>query len=1047
MAAQQPQQPQARPEVGDILLVIRECHSMSAGEELVGRGTQTVSRVVVWQRTTCSFAVSCASGHANCAPAPDDFQARSSDELSLAKGDRVELIERDDEFGDGWFLGKHMVNGNSGLFPEVYTRPAPKGISGVASASSSLEQALSRVHGAATTEQKPAPVAAAAEQPRSVSTPIVPAEKPKAGSVDLPLSKAASMSPPPSANSFATKSLPPIASGIGSLGRLNNPADSHVLHETLNVIDEHITDLRSPGNGGLRAPANDSGSEYSSHLDHRLSYIQGEETDEEEEGLHTRAEVEAWSADDVAEYLFTAGVEKHHCEVFRDQEISGEVLLGMDQTSVFIKAFDLGSVGRRLKTWQKIKTLQDEVNGQGPSTRRTTQTYGSDVGSDDARLRSRTNTLTSLQQKLPPIDDRPGSVQTRRSSIVTPRMDPTQAAGPVSPTALADGANRPRHEKRPSAASVRDLHHSRRHSSTEYRLTGTPPVGSSATPNKLMNSGTFPKTEPTATGGHKKQPSFDRNWTLGGARPLSSAGFQDAATASDPALQEPNLDLDRGYFSGTEVDGRSRRNVLKKRDSGVQSHSRNTSYTEEQRVRSATALSRHSRFGSVGSIQESAPSAVQKYYGIQPSAHRKTASTATTESIRPVPPAKDYPSPTVTRLDSSALDSVRSSPVTQVSPTNRQGMHGDWLGKSNLKAAGLGLRAISDAVTGNERAKLAENKDSPLQSPARTGSSTPSAGQSFELDSPNTKSPATTTTTISAKSAKRKGKKETSAYLRGLQALPPREAMEGADYSGWMKKRSSNLMTTWKARLFVLKGRRLAYYYSEDDTEEKGLIDISFHRVLPADNERLTGLHATLTGASTTPTMPAGSAMTTAADTAAEADTTKSSESMFIFKLVPPRAGLSRAVTFTKPTVHYFAVPNIKQGRLWMAALMKATIDRDDSQPITTTYQQKTISLAKARQMRHRPPALMNLDEKMEDDDGGQDSSAKDGGDAAAAAAASKKETNGLGIVYNENDSGVAGLGKLGMQGLQKVESATSRQFSFDAGDKESGGKQLPLSA
>jgi hypothetical protein len=47
-----------------------------------------------------------------------DFQARSSDELSLAKGDRVELIERDDEFGDGWFLGRHLVNNNNGLFPE-----------------------------------------------------------------------------------------------------------------------------------------------------------------------------------------------------------------------------------------------------------------------------------------------------------------------------------------------------------------------------------------------------------------------------------------------------------------------------------------------------------------------------------------------------------------------------------------------------------------------------------------------------------------------------------------------------------------------------------------------------------------------------------------------------------------------------------------------------------------------------------------------------------------------------------------------------------------
>lgn len=51
-------------------------------------------------------------------PYPDDFQARSADELSLTKGDRVELIERDDEFGDGWFLGKHLLNGGTGLFPE-----------------------------------------------------------------------------------------------------------------------------------------------------------------------------------------------------------------------------------------------------------------------------------------------------------------------------------------------------------------------------------------------------------------------------------------------------------------------------------------------------------------------------------------------------------------------------------------------------------------------------------------------------------------------------------------------------------------------------------------------------------------------------------------------------------------------------------------------------------------------------------------------------------------------------------------------------------------
>ncbi len=316
-----------------------------------------------------------------------------------------------------------------------------------------------------------------------------------------------------------------------------------------------------------------------------------------------------------------------------------------------------------------------------------------------------------------------------------------------------------------------------------------------------------------------------------------------------------------------------------------------------------------------------------------------------------------------------------------------------------------GLRAASEAVTGSERAKLSPmdspRKESPMYSPARTGSSTPSGGPSFELDSPDAgKSPSTTTTVASRTT--RKTKQETSAYTRGLQKITPREAMKDADYTGWMKKRSANLMTTWKPRLFVLKGRRLAYYYSEDDDQERGLIDISFHRVLPADNERLTGLHATLTGVSSTPAMPAGSHMTTLAAADAERDPVKESDAIFIFKLVPPRAGLSRAVNFTKPTVHYFAVPNIKQGRLWMAALMKATIDRDDTQAVTTTYQQKTISLAKARQMRHRPPALMNLDE---------------GNDKAGAGDKKKKgskDANGLGIYGGEMDA--AGLEKFGLR-------------------------------
>ncbi|KAI1056641.1 hypothetical protein LB507_002618 [Fusarium sp. FIESC RH6] len=903
-----------------------------------------------------------------------DFQARSSDELSLAKGDRVELIERDDEFGDGWFLGRHLVNNNNGLFPEVYTRPAPRNVP-----TSTFNSSKPQTPHQEQTQDSSAD-AGTKEEPE-------PQPQPQARSpVTLPLNSVKS-------EPALVASEPPVLPGLSQLTTQNQ--DSHVLHETLTVIDEHITDLRSPAsNGGLRAVANDSGSEYSStHPDQRASYIQGEETDEEEGEFHTREEVEAWSPDDVAEYLFTEGVEKHHCEVFRDQEISGEVILGMDQSSLFIKAFDLGSVGRRLKTWHKIKALQDEVNNQGLETRRTTQTYGNDGSEDPRRPRSRANTLTN----------RPTSIQTRRMSLSqnTPKASPTFAGSHTQ-----DSSNRASHIKRPSAASIRELNHSRRHSSsTDFRQAGPAVVSGPAPVPKIATPGTLPVTEGT----HKKQPSFDRNWTLGNAysqpqqRPLSSTGLQDLLSPPGAETQDPTIDADRGYFSGTEVDGR-KRNLLRKRDSNAES--RKSSYTEEQRVRSATAMARQSRFGSVGSIAEGGiSSAAQKYYGIQAGAHRRTASAAS-ESTLNVPPSNDVPSPTVTKLDTT-VGSGRStaSPVS----TRHQGFNSDWLSSMVNKpialAGGKGMRAISDNLS-FDRSKVStptdpSSKDFLVESPARTGSTTPSGGASFDLESPDAaKSPGTPVNQVSKKAGK-KGKKETSAYTRGLLKISPKEASKDADYSGWMRKKSSNLMTTWKPRFFVLKGRRLAYYYSEDDEQEKGLIDISFHRVLPADNEKLTGLHATITSLGGQ-SMPGNTE-----------DLEKGDDSIFIFKLVPPRAGLSRAVNFTKPTVHYFAVPNLKQGRLWMAALMKATIDRDDTKPITTTYQQKTISLSKAKQMRSRPPALMNLEEGAEEEAG-----------------AGRKEANGLGISYDEADSGVSGVDKLAGQRAEEA------KLSLDS-DKE----------
>ncbi|OCK84542.1 hypothetical protein K432DRAFT_115647 [Lepidopterella palustris CBS 459.81] len=799
-----------------------------------------------------------------------------------------------------------------------------------------------------------------------------------------------------------TSMTAPRSLSMALSGTLGADQGSPVMNETLSVIDEHITDMHTPRHSVIAKDlrgGNDSGSEYSSHLDHRMSYINGNETEEEEQNLHTEEEVMAWSPTQVAEYLEEVGVEKRHCDIFREQEISGEVLLGMDQATIFLKEFELGPVGPRLRTWLKIKAVQQEVKSARDGAIGVSEFSGNeDTGSDQSRNRS--TSMGAVLPRIPSLRESSGSrtpptrqTLPRASSAMGHSHSATVEA--TSPLANVSPSPVPESPARPSAASVRSLGHNRRHSSMDFSV--NPP-----TPGSAGTAGKSPSITQTS---HKKQPSFDRNWTMGSPqkpqelkRPSSSAhmhSFSADNTAFDASPRDLGLsvispaELDRGYFSGGELDNRKARNVLRKKESP--NHSRNPSYSTESGRRAAYSR-RHSRFGSTDSIAESASPispAARAYYGSSPKGHRASSAF---DFVRPLKPANDLP-PTVTKLDysnSPSIDAIASSPnlpgsesssIGRASPSPAVQSHSFFAKKSRA----TGLRAISDAITGSEKALASyRNKDSapspvkesPVNSPTRTGSSTPSGtSKSFDLENPDLAKRSTGSSAgvpVPSNTKRRKSKQQTSAYQRGREPITPQQAMVGCDYSGWMKKKSSNLMATWKTRLFVLRGRRLSYFYTESDTMERGLIDISSHRVLPANNERITGLHAAITRAASSPSSPQNAQIPTAASTdaasalAIEGDTS----GMFIFKLVPPRSGLQKGVQFTKPIVHYFAVDNIQQGRLWMAALMKATIDRDDAAGVTSTYQQKTISLEKARAMRQRPPALMgDDDEERKSDD------------------------------------------------------------------------------
>ena len=797
--------------------------------------------------------------------------------------------------------------------------------------------------------------------------------------------------------------------------------DSPVITETLGVIDEHITEMNTPRSSLLASPrnkGNDSGSEYSSHVDHRLSYITGNETDEED--TLTPEQVVNWNPAQAAQYLHEIGVEQRHCDIFQEQEITGEVLLNLEKSELFMPELDLGPIGRRLATWHKIKAFQEEVKSKrGPATPSVTGSTSASVpsvnGSSFVRTMDpayRSSSYRFSQQNSPMILE-------DNSALLIQSVDPAV---------------------RPSAAAARELNHSRRHSSMDYAKSdrGTPPV----------SPGT--STQPFF---HRPQGSFDKNWmlptipisageklprastmlgfgALGMASPgLPLVGNRRAMTSStlDLAKNHPSataaVDLDRGYLSSGEAEtGRSRiRNLLRKSQPNSANHSRQNSGNNDARSILSTgtgATKRHSRFGSAGSIfgaldrqlefhptlghQTAPPSpplsrtdskalarAESRTLSLRDSSSASVPSTTTTlagvgksafSPSAPLTAPAAIPSatnttdatPLVTKLDYAESPTSLTTKSNPVSPLIKSEGFGPLSRMTSTLRSGK--RSSSEAVTNIEKSQIsspvvpATVAEVPLQSPARTGSTSPSAAsKSIEMDTTPDASikgaaSATATRAVSAGTKRSKNKKDTSAY-KSLQTISPEQAVEGCSHSGWMHKKSAKMTSTFKSRYFVLKDKRLSYFYSLEDKAEKGLIDINAHRVEQVEHDLVTSLYATLSGTKSGPTSPAYPPSATGTTTP---NATQSQAGPFFFKLVPPRTGLSRAVQFTRPAVHFFAVDNYEEGREWFLALKKASIDRDESQPVATTYSQKTISLAKAQEQRHRPPALMNTEELLE---------------------------------------------------------------------------------
>lgn len=73
----------------------------------------------------------------------------------------------------------------------------------------------------------------------------------------------------------------------------------------------------------------------------------------------TAAEVEGWDPKQTADYLRQMGVDPAHCEIIQKEEITGHVLLKMEQSDV--KSGVFGGLGKSIPTAEKILQFQEEV--------------------------------------------------------------------------------------------------------------------------------------------------------------------------------------------------------------------------------------------------------------------------------------------------------------------------------------------------------------------------------------------------------------------------------------------------------------------------------------------------------------------------------------------------------------------------------------------------------------------------------------------------------------------------------------------------------------
>lgn len=586
---------------------------------------------------------------------------------------------------------------------------------------------------------------------------------------------------------------------------LPTPRQPSTVNDTLNELDNAISELQhtepstKPSVSVQATPKHYSGMSSSSSASastplptqqiHKLQKPQHQVQQTAE--VFSFSNVYAWSPEMVEQYFLSKGYEPGVCACFQRHKITGAILLELDLA--YLKEIDITSFGTRFEISKEIKQLNHLIrqSTSGPPSGSNNLPPPTPVSNTNSIIRD--SVISESQQSL-------NQQQQMAQQIYQQQHQQNQLMSPPS-------------FKRQSVLRT-------------------------AKDNETLNS--------YLSGAHKKDPSFDPNWTH--------------PKKPDPAPQQTLQQM--------QQEQRASRRMSRNRSSTISTADQYFMSLKEDIREEIPALPR---------IPDDSLDNQQPFN----KRHSKSTSSLALEEFNflknelPVPEKDRIPS----YLDKELPEKQLPDKPVELNRTET----------NDSVESGSGPKRSSTSAAAKKRKPMLRSSSS--HSNLRSKSFT---------------------------------KQKTSAFQEGLNTVTPFEALKTASISGWMSKRGSVSVGTWKARFFTLHGTRLSYFTSFSDTKEKGLIDVTSHRVVAVGDtdDKFVGLYAASVGAG-----------------------------RFCFKVVPPGPSALKGVVFTMPKVHYFAVDSRDEMRAWMTAIMKATIDRDDRQPVVSSCATPTVPLAKAQEM------------------------------------------------------------------------------------------------